>query len=339
MNKRLWLTWETQRRNAELADAFGCQYGHFDFSSAPAPLRYLKSILATLRVFYSRQFFGGKQTRNEVVFAQCPSVVLVALLAMLRCVHRFVFVIDAHNITFEYLASDTFLLRALARFSLKRADYIIVSNLFLARDFPEFERKFLSLPDKLPQLNAGSEELLPELVSSCERPWFLLIATFAPDEPIDFFLESISSLAAGRGTVFVSGKRSRAGNALRHESEHIRFTDFLPHDSFDALVSRCDLVIDLSTRENCLVCGAYEAIAAEVPALLSDSPATRDVFPSGCLYAENTAESYRSALQDYFDSADALGNDARKMRSMFQQRWNSDFDSVCTTLGITTNTG
>jgi hypothetical protein len=332
MNERLWLTWETQRRNAELADAFSCHYGHLDFSSSGPLFRYLRSICATLVLFYARQFSSRK--KNSVVFVQCPSVVLVALLSVLRYLHSFVFVIDAHNITFEYLNSSNTLLRLLTRFSLKRADRIIVSNFFLTKDFSEFEAKFLSLPDKLPKLHFDGRAQLPESFTSRRRPWVLLVATFAADEPIDFFLESVSSIAGQECTIFVSGKRSKAAAALRHESDCVVFTDFLPSHTFDLLLSQCDLVVDLTTRDNCLVCGAYEAVAAQVPALLSDSLATRDIFSKGCLYAVNTTESYRTALGKFLEDPHSLKNGVVEMSALFELRWRADFERVVSSLAI-----
>ena len=37
-------------------------------------------------------------------------------------------------------------------------------------------------------------------------------------------------------------------------------------------------MLDLTLKPNCLVCGAYEALALQKPMVLTGNPATRDLF-------------------------------------------------------------
>jgi len=81
---------------------------------------------------------------------------------------------------------------------------------------------------------------------------------------------------------------------------NVVFTGFVPDEDYVGMMKACDVVVDLSTREDCLVCGAYEAVAAGRPIVLSNSPINRTYFSQGVVYTDNTpdgiAESIRCAL-------------------------------------------
>lgn len=319
--KRLWLTWETQRRNPELAQAFSCRYEALDYSRHSAVFRYLRSISDTFLVLLS--------VRPRVVFAQCPSLVLALFLAVLKPLFRFRFVIDAHNAAVEYTNSPRKLVSGAMEFALSQADIIILSNAALVEQLPRFRDRVMILPDRLPEI---PQRDAPALVVEKKRPYITLIASFAPDEPIAEFLEGAKAYAE-KCTIFVTGRRSKAGSALRYESEQIVFTDFLVNEEFEALIQHSDLLVDLTLREDCLVCGAYEGISVEVPLLLSESEVNREFFPKGVIYAENSAVAYREALQKFLDSPDELREGIRALKHEFVPRWQKLFSAIESRLG------
>ena len=316
MNSSLWLTWETQRRNPELAAAFEAEYCCLDYSGHHISLRYLCSLLSTIRCLLNK--------RTGVVFAQCPSVILVALVACFKVFRGFVFVIDAHNIAFEYLRSDNVLLRSLSSFAFRQADVILVSNLRLSSGREELDDKRIALPDRLPSIDQNA---LPERFQQLSRPLITLICSFADDEPIEVFLEAIQTLEYG-GTLLVSGKKSRAGDLLRYESDKICFTDFLPNLEFESLIQHSDLLVDLTTRDDCLVCGAYEALAVGRPVLLSKTGVQQEVFGKGAIFSENTPDSYREAVSQFLKQPAVHRRAAESFKADFEARWQVSFESA-----------
>jgi len=58
-------------------------------------------------------------------------------------------------------------------------------------------------------------------------------------------------------------------------SDNLTLTAFIDDNAYVTLLYSCDLIVDLTTREDCLVCGAYESVSAEKPLLLSDTTALR----------------------------------------------------------------
>ena len=189
------------------------------------------------------------------------------------------------------------------------------------------------LADKLPQLHSGS---LPKQFDSLTAPLIVLVSTYADDEPIEEVILAAKEITTPF-TLLVTGKRVRAGTLLAHESDRIVFTDFLSHQDFDCLVRNADLIIDLSTLENCLVCGAYEAVSAGVPALLSDSKATRATFTKGCLYSENTTPACRQAIELFLANPEQYRQEMKELQSLFPAYWQAQFTEINQFLSSKTN--
>lgn len=314
--QRFWLTWETGRRNAELSTAFGCRYAKFDHSERSTLARYCFCVVQTLFLFL--------QHRPKVIFAQCPSLLLISLVAVLRRCSRFQFIIDAHNSLFEYLDDPRRIVRALSRFACRQADLVIVSNEPLANIVKRYGWPTAVLPDKLPQISAAP---IPEPFAKLQRPICVFISTFAADEPLEEFLQGVSEISEPF-TLLVTGRKSKAGELLAHESEKVIFTDFLsPHD-YDALIQNADFLIDLTTRENCLVCGAYEALAVGVPILLSDFLALRETFSAAAYYAVNEKEDYRKKFIEFLSHPSKHLGPWKEYRSEFQKKWDTYYQQI-----------
>ena len=323
---RVWITWETQRRNKELAQSFRCAYFCFEYPGKSSVLRYLRNSWCTLMLVL--------RTKPAIVFAQCPSLGLVLLLGVLRKVRVFVFIIDAHNVAVDHCAAPRFLLRSFARFSLRTADIVLVSNQALAAQVAELGGTAMILPDKVPQIPIRPRPALmdafrPSSAQASKAPdvTITLISTFAFDEPIERFLKALDGVKPSF-ILFITGKKDRAGDLLGYASERVHFTDFLPDEEYEALIQHSDLLVDLSTQKHCLVCGAYEAIAVGVPVLLSDDPVVRDTFPEGCLYARNSIDAYVEVLDHFFAHRDDYRSGMRKLQHSFPVKWQTCFTQV-----------
>ena len=65
------------------------------------------------------------------------------------------------------------------------------------------------------------------------------------------------------------------------------FCGRVPWERYDQLLRSVNGVIDLSTRERCLVCGAYEAVAAGKPMILSRTATLMGYFARGAVFTDN----------------------------------------------------
>ena len=312
---RAWITWETQRRNEELANAFACEFFKFDYSALPQVVRYLKSISATWQVLNKRQY--------DLIFAQYPSLLLNLALIVCKSWFKYQLVIDAHNTAIRHLQSGG-LLKLLASYALRHADMVIVSNQQIAQTLSTYRINATVLPDKIPHI--PQRQLGRDWVH-LPRPFVVLIATFAPDEPIDTFIKGVQ-LATQPITLFVTGQCSKAKNLLHHASTQIIFTDYLTYPQYEGLIQNADLLVDLTTLDNCLVCGAYEALAVGVPALVSDNAATREMFKKGFIFAKNSPLDYAQAIGKFFENRNLLKKEITDYRHEFTSLWSLNKEQI-----------
>ncbi len=301
----------------ELADAFDCSYRCFDFSRLNVALRLLLSSFMTLREVF--------RSRWCVIFSQYPSLPLNLLLSFCSIFSSFKFVVDAHNVAIEDFQKSASLRGRLVAWVFSRADHIVVSNSALVSKLGKYADKALVLADRLPQIEPSSK---PSLVDNTEMA-VTLIASFAPDEPIEEFIKGFNKAKLADGTkLFVTGRRSRAGGLIGFESERVVFTDFLGEGEFEALIQHSILLVDLTTREDCLVCGAYEALSVEVPILLSSSEALRTTFPLGTVFSNNSQSDFSEALEHFFEDVAGYKERIGSMKEDFALVWQEQFEKI-----------
>lgn len=310
-----WITWETQRRNKELSAAFGAVFGHFDESRHRRLMRYMRSACKTIWLL--------RQVRPCVVVAQYPSIVLCVLCATLKPLFGYKLYLDAHNVFFDQLHQGNLLVRATLEFLLHRVDGVMVTNVFLEAELRERCVETLVLPDRMPDIHANSP---PDFFHDLKpaTPCGTLISSFDRDEPIAAFLDALSAIEQPF-TLFVTGRIERVPELRRFESDKIHFTGFLESNSFDGLIQHSDFLVDLTTLPNCLVCGAYEALAVGRPILLSDSAALRDLFQEGVVFCENSAVGFQAGMREMLRSYPQLTERIRAFQGRFVNRWEDDF--------------
>lgn len=312
---RMWITWERHRRSVELAEAFGCEYHCIDHAGRSRLARYFLSAWETWRLL--------ARTKPDVVFAQSPSILLSFLVAKLHVFRRFVYIIDAHNAVPNY-AKKNGPLRWMTAFAVWRADYTIVTNEELVSPIEQMRGRALVLPDRTPQIPTRP---MPAPFRDCPKPHFTLIASYNWDEPIDTFLEAAAGLQEPF-TLFVTGKKSKAGDLLRFESERIVFADYLPDPAFEGLIAGSDLLIDLTTDDRVLVCGAYEAVAVGVPVVLVDSRVSRALFGNGAIFAKNESADYQRVLREFLSQPAYHRDRMQSFQGEFATLWNASFQPI-----------
>ena len=78
--------------------------------------------------------------------------------------------------------------------------------------------------------------------------------------------------------------------------DNVSLTGFLDEPEFERRLAASSAVLDLTTRADCMVCGAYEAVAVQVPVILSDNEPTRRYFHQGAVFTDNSAESIANCI-------------------------------------------
>jgi len=242
----------------------------------------------------------------------------------------------------------------LSRFSLRACDWVMVTNDVLADRISTINNSSLVLPDPLPEIELvepgsikpgsikpgsikpgsikpesikfGSVELT-DVVDETKLPLVTLICSFSDDEPIEEFIKGAEQCSVPH-ELRITGSLGRAGELVKYKSSRVSFTGFLPTEEFEFLISTSDVLVDLTTRDDCLVCGAYEALSVGVPALLSGTPALRALFKKGFVFSENNSEAYQSSLEKILLDHKKLRVEIVGFQKEFELLWSEMFSGV-----------
>jgi glycosyltransferase involved in cell wall biosynthesis len=281
VNGIAFLTWSSHRRTSGLAAGLGIEL--LEVISARRGLaRHLELIARTLGLLCTRSF--------RVIVAQNPSIILATLLVCIRPARRYRLVVDAHNEAITPFVHDVAVVRAVSRWLLQRACLTIVTNAELAERVRQAHGRPFVLPDPLPTVP-------PDLPADTSwPPYVVVVCTFAPDEP----LGEIFAAAGGLPEVQfkVTGNARRCAPALlASKPANVELTGFLDEHSYWALLAGSEAVLDLTSMPDCLVCGAYEALALGVPMILSDNPAGRRLFGQVAVFTDTTPAGIAAAIE------------------------------------------
>lgn len=291
----VWIDWGIHTRTRSLTAMLGVPL--LEITGGRSRLsRYLSAGFQTLRSIIS--------SRPKVVIATNPSIVLGYLLLFVRRILAFQLITDAHYFGVVAPNGNPLFQRALDWLN-RKADLVIVTTDAHASMLGLAGAKTFVCQDPLPTLpHLGPTPLIGG------RSVFL-VCSFDKDEPFEAAFRAFRELQAEGIRLFVSGNFAKAG-IDPNDFAWVSFLGFLSLEDYQRCLASSDLVIDLTSLENCLVCGAYEALAARKPLILSDSRALRDYFGNAALLTENSPEAIRASVVAAFANLDGLGDRAGK---------------------------
>lgn len=147
----------------------------------------------------------------------------------------------------------------------------------------------------------------------------LCVGRFARDEPVAAVLE-----AARRSPgveVVLTGDPSACPPGLAGSApENVRLVGFLGPDAYREALVGAHAVLTLTTEPSSVMRGAYEAVYAGRPLLLSDWPVARELFPCA-VHVANEAGAIAAALAELPSRYEALVAAAPLARQLQLARW------------------
>lgn len=307
----IWVAWESHRRNKSLSSSLGVPLYELDYR-LPRLMRYLCLPWVTLALFLRKN--------PRIIFVQNPSLVL-ALTAIIfgRLTSRIV-VVDAHNAGLLPLEGENAFLNALARHLMRRATLTIVSNQGLADQVRRAGGQPCILPDPLPRFDIATYQ---RRTPDNEIPNVLFVCTWAKDEPYVQVFKA-ARLIKRPISILVTGNYARAPkDVLQHVPNNVKLLGYVTEKRYQELLMRSDVILDLTMRENCLVCGAYEAVAAKKPLITSCTKALRTYFHKGAVYTRSEPEAIAHAILDGLDRQETLVRESEDLRRQLRD----DFDA------------
>lgn len=288
----IWVAWESQPRNRSMARELGVPLHAFDFKGGRAS-RQLRAAYATVRLLWSE--------RPSVVFAPNPSLVLTFLLLVCRPLFRYRLATDAHYGGVVAVTGSR-LIQRLLDFANRSADLVIVTNSVHADRVRNGGGTPFICPDPLPQLPEAQSK--PAGLDGAQKS-VLFICSFDLDEPFEAAFEAAKSLSSRGFRLFASGPYSRAGLSAQAVPQAV-LLGYVDRPTYDAYLRNVDVILDLTTWQDCLVCGAYEAMAAGKPCVLSRTTSLTELFTHGTVFSSHDPEEIALAVVSAYERRSAL---------------------------------
>lgn len=254
--------------------------------------------------------------KPRVVFVQNPSVLLSLFAIMIGRILKKTIIVDAHNAGVYFEHDNRFIQKAVQFLNdiiIRRAYMTIVTNDYLSQYVKSKMGNPFILPDPIPVFSRHS------LIKMKGIKNVVYICMFSQDEPYEEVVKSANYIDSNN-FIYITGKynKKKMPKSVPH---NIVFTGFIPDDEYISLIFSADVVVDLTYREHCLVCGAYEAIAAEKPLVLSDKHALKNYFSNSALYTDNTAIDIAVKIREAIEKESLLKDQVKKFKNHNLSEW------------------
>lgn len=298
-NSSCWITWEIQPRNRSMSAAIGVPLYEL-LSNKPRIIRYLELSIKTLMIVSKKDI--------KIIYVQNPSIVLSFLAAIIKIFTSKIVVVDAHNAGIHPAEGKSYALKRIVAFICRTVDLTIVTNEELAKDVRTMGGTPFVLPDPIPSYE-------PSFFESDPAPYFLFICTWADDEPYKEVLEAAKNLESELN-IFITGnfRKKLSAADLSEIPRNINLLGFVSEQDYLKYLSNALATIDLTTRENCLVCGAYESLALSKPGILSDTTCARETFPSGFVFTLNNSQDIARSIDYLYHNLHKYSQGAQECR-------------------------
>jgi len=259
--------------------------------------RYLLCSIRTLLVLFKK--------RPKIVFAQNPSVVLTLLLILLRPFFKYILVSDAHFGGVVAYNKNPLLQRVLDHCN-RRADLVIVTNDNHADYVKKVGGQSVACEDPLPDLSRYCKE-------SSEDKLIFFVCSFDVDEPYETVFEAAEDLIHEGFKLCVSGDYSKV-NLDPQEFPHVTFLGYRTEKEFYRFLFDSEIILDLTSNDDCLVCGGYEAMSAERPLVTSPSQALRQYFTHGTVFTQHSRAAIVSSIRFAYENKETLRKDIARWK-------------------------
>lgn len=291
-----WITWEIQTRNRSISKLIGADLYEL-ISNRTRVIRYVVLINKTIRICKSYQ----------IIYAQNPSIVLAFLVVAIGAFTKKTIIIDAHNSGVFPLEGKSSILNHITRLICKSADSVIVTNHALAEEVASYGGNPFILPDPIPHLSIKNG-----VSTNNYGSYVFFICTWASDEPYLEVIEAAKKIPT-EIKILISGKYSKKIDSTTkdHLPENVVLLGFVDEAEYKTLLANALVSIDLTTRENCLVCGAYESAALSTPCIVSESEVNKQIFHTGFIYSKPDRENIANAINFALENRQKLAHEIR----------------------------
>jgi len=240
-------------------------------------------------------------------------------------------IIDGHNNAFE----KPWISVPLYRQVMERSKFVLVHNEELNRTLTKKYQNvnFFVLPDRIFHLN--SVDIVNQ---DSAGKYFLIIASFAADEPLIELLEGIILFLTQTGEDIefkITGNYKRKINIYDtyKEVKGIKFLGYIDDTRYFSYFNNAFGIIALTTRPMVQQCAAIEAIGAQIPIITSDNTTNRRIFFKGAVLTNNYRIEIKDAINTFIKTNSTLRKEMEELKLYHAGEWEKKFNGFLTALG------
>lgn len=285
---------------------------------AAALFKYGPQFVTTLRRLYKLQ--------PRVVFVMDPPVFAVAAVFLYCRQTRARYLMDCHSGVFNSRKWQWSL--PIQRYFGRRAAAVLVTNPAHLGAVASWPATGIIVGDPPP-----SGDHLPSAGRDRVEPYVFVISVFGDDEDIPIVLEAARRIPGVRFRISGDTRRARAEWLANHPA-NVEFTGFLSNEDFWKHVRDASAVLTMTTREDTILRGGWEAMFMERPLITSNTSALQRYFTLGTVFVEHTPESIAAGVADAMARLEELGRQIRSLREEKYATWRAERESLLRLAGM-----
>lgn len=304
-----------QRRAAVLAEELGVDL-HFvtlrweGANRLAKAASYLVKAVLTCRILI--------QARSRFLIVQLPPTPALYICAAYARLARIPLIADCHNAAIMEHWRHWPLTATL----LSRAVFVVHNDHVAKLAAEEFGLTPIVLRTGVMSVDQSSKQRRAALTrfGLKEKTYVMLPWSLHVDEPIREAFDAME-LLPDVTFVLTGNPRKLMPSLAGRLPTNLIMTGYLPTREFDELFSLAGAVLVLTTRDLTQLSGMAEAMAFEVPAVISDTSTTRYLYGMAPVYVMNNPESIRFGIQQALESSEVRIARLRELRTRTEKEF------------------
>lgn len=325
----VFIVWKKfQRRVEVLAPQFGLEiiYLHYEWEEYSKFHKAFSYLLKTLETFKHLL-----QKRPSLIFVQLPPTLVLYYVSFYAWLAGAKYVSDCHNsMVYGYWSKWIFAKKLL------NDGIMVVHNDHVA---DHVEKSMGIIPfvlrtgiTKNKSQGSNVNTLLDRLSLSSER-YVLLPWNFNSDEPLAEVFEAINSMPDIQ-FVMTWYFEKLPKSLMNNLPSNLKLTGFLETEDFNYLFSHAGIALVLTNRDGTQLSGMHEAMAFEIPAVISDLKTTRFLYKGVPVYVENTPEAIVEGIRYAFENKIVLQEKIKNLRHETENEFSQQIRKLKTMLNL-----
>lgn len=305
IKKILWVSWHEHRRTTSITEALGAELVIINLDYRTRIVRYIIGTVKTWRLF--------KKKQPSSVIVQNPSFMLAFIAVLWKPYFHYTIGVDTHNSGFGLHRKNP-VLHWILKYIQTNSDFVIAHNNHIHSLVADESKKVVVIPDPVP--------IIPEVppLNLKKQSKILFICSFSKDEPYREVVDA-AKMVPGDCHIYITGHYE---NHIDPEiiPPNVSLLGWVSLEKYNALLKTVDVIMALTNREACLLCGAYEAVAVRCPLITSNTDVLRSHFNKGVVYTghspEELAGAINIALRDKHKFIEEIGQLDKALRAHWE---------------------